>query len=866
MASPTIQQNATKRSHSNDTKTNESEDTHRNRTNPALVRQVAATGIGNRQMDSDKRKATGGKGESLQELTDRTPKGLAKSQTIFRDLDIDIGRESLIPKDQMEGGGTGSTSSVGGTGGDQTSSSLSNGKTTREDGDCKGEGRTRKERSKDKQNEMSNVKEEESKNEIYKVPTSNDQHNDVSTSNDQHNVSNDQHNVSTSKDQHNVSTSKDQHNNNVRKEVMKGRVCETTSSNERQNETNNVINVDNITSHSIVRQNVVITDSKRRSNSTGGATSDHISKEVEVATEEEKDSTHDSTKLLEEGVKVRELVHAGTVPNLREGSEFEIPREIQECLQRAHGSHRGHLGREATIRNLFEDKNFRRAALRGRIPEQMDGFINHWLQSCDTCQKMSVKRSMVQAEHFTCSVYQPMKRVAIDYIEKLTADRWGNDMIVVIIDCFSRFIVLYAVQSTRAKIFVDTFVKWISIFGQPAEVLSDQGSQFLSDIVQQLYDLTRVKSIITTPNSKQENAIVERANREVMRHLRGIVYDERVLREWSLHLGFVQRIMNSMVHSSTGLKPCQIVFGKDFSQELITSADGEESKICVLRLAKVTTDEEGADEALETVREEDDEEVWLKEMKQAQQVAIDVAREHLISKDMKHMMKAPKAVDRFEVGEMVLAEQGSSFRRGPNDKLLPFLAGPYEVIEVRGSEYILRNCITGRTKTIHLSNLTRYIQTQFHRAPAEAAMRDFSDVFMVERIVEGVRGNEVKGPVSALKFKVSWVGFPGEDTIEPWKEVRKLEVFKNFIENHVSKGYRDLAKKLSKEKESESGGDTTDEEEAKQGTATEERRLGPGAKKQEESGNRKSDSGSRKSERTRTASVRFQERDEGGEG
>ena len=76
--------------------------------------------------------------------------------------------------------------------------------------------------------------------------------------------------------------------------------------------------------------------------------------------------------------------------------------------------------------------------------------------------------------------------------------------------------------------------------------------------------------------------------------------------------------MNSMVHSSTGLKPCQIVFGKDFSQELITSADGKESKICVLRVTKVTTDEEGSEEALETVRDEYDEEVWLKEMKQAQ--------------------------------------------------------------------------------------------------------------------------------------------------------------------------------------------------------------------------------------------------------
>ena len=80
---------------------------------------------------------------------------------------------------------------------------------------------------------------------------------------------------------------------------------------------------------------------------------------VEVAAEEEEDRMRDTKMHLEEGVKGRELVHAGTVPNLREGSEFEIPREIQECLQRAHGSHRGHLGREATIRNLFEDKNFR---------------------------------------------------------------------------------------------------------------------------------------------------------------------------------------------------------------------------------------------------------------------------------------------------------------------------------------------------------------------------------------------------------------------------------------------------------------------------------------------------------------------------
>ena len=130
----------------------------------------------------------------------------------------------------------------------------------------------------------------------------------------------------------------------------------------------------------------------------------------------------------------------------------------------------------------------------------MDNHIKQWLRQCDACQKMSVRRTVVQAEHFTCSTYKPMQRVSIDYIERLTTDRWGNDMIIVIIDCFSRFVVLYAVQSTRAKVFVDTFIKGVSLFGEPEEVLSDQGSQFVSTVVQGFYEITNTKSIITTPN------------------------------------------------------------------------------------------------------------------------------------------------------------------------------------------------------------------------------------------------------------------------------------------------------------------------------------------------------------------------------
>ena len=44
--------------------------------------------------------------------------------------------------------------------------------------------------------------------------------------------------------------------------------------------------------------------------------------------------------------------------------------------------------------------------------------------------------------------------------------------------------------------------------------------------------------VFTTAGSKQENAIVERANREVMRHLRNVIMDRRAMDEWSRYLTF----------------------------------------------------------------------------------------------------------------------------------------------------------------------------------------------------------------------------------------------------------------------------------------------------------------------------------------
>jgi hypothetical protein len=60
------------------------------------------------------------------------------------------------------------------------------------------------------------------------------------------------------------------------------------------------------------------------------------------------------------------------------------------------------------------------------------------------------------------------------------------------------------------------------------------------------------KSFVTAYSS-EENGIVERANEEVLRHLRALLFDSGVHDKWSFEqLPLVQRIMNTVEKTSTG--------------------------------------------------------------------------------------------------------------------------------------------------------------------------------------------------------------------------------------------------------------------------------------------------------------------------
>ena len=112
-----------------------------------------------------------------------------------------------------------------------------------------------------------------------------------------------------------------------------------------------------------------------------------------------------------------------------------------------------------------------------------------------------------------------------------------------------------------AKSAADCLLAHFGRFGSPNMIRSDRGSRSANDMIKEFLDLYGTPHNLTLAYSKQENAIVERVNKVVNRHLRGLVFDTQTLEGYAKSIPFVQRIINSSVNRRTGVSPTHLLFG-----------------------------------------------------------------------------------------------------------------------------------------------------------------------------------------------------------------------------------------------------------------------------------------------------------------
>jgi hypothetical protein len=345
------------------------------------------------------------------------------------------------------------------------------------------------------------------------------------------------------------------------------------------------------------------------------------------------------------------------------------------------------------------------------------------------------------------------------------ADSDGNTAIIVIIDTFSRFVELYPAKDGTAKEAAKALLTHVGRYGAPYQLLSDNGSQYVNETITELVQLIGIEHNTILAYSHEENAIVERANKEVLRHIRAMIFEENIMSEWWKFLPLIQRIMNSTVHSRIGVAPAQILFGNacNLTRGLFNTREQvERHHHNGIPLSK-----------------------WADDMLAKQAQLIKIAEETQLKHDESHIAKHTHGeITKFAINSYVLIEYpNSGFRAGPPTKSLTYLKGPLRVqsVDDTGNHYTLLNLTNNKEEQVHIKRMRQFIPDD-HTDPKAVAYKD-QQLFEVERILRH-KGTATRR--SQMTFHVKWLGYDKESdkTWEKWDTVKNNAVLHVYLREH----------------------------------------------------------------------------------
>jgi len=139
----------------------------------------------------------------------------------------------------------------------------------------------------------------------------------------------------------------------------------------------------------------------------------------------------------------------------------------------------------------------------------------------------------------------------------------GNKYLLVVNDCYTRWVECYPLKNMEAKTVAEAFVtNFVSRYGVPLVVHSDQGRQFESELFQEMCSLLDIKKTRTSPFHPAGNAVSERSIKTIVNL---ISTSCRQQKEWDKDLPLLTMAYRSTPHESTGYTPNYLLFGREIT-------------------------------------------------------------------------------------------------------------------------------------------------------------------------------------------------------------------------------------------------------------------------------------------------------------
>ena len=225
---------------------------------------------------------------------------------------------------------------------------------------------------------------------------------------------------------------------------------------------------------------------------------------------------------------------------LLRGSRVVIPQPFRSQLLA--DLHDGHLG-----------VNRMKAVARSFIWwPGIDGDIERLVAGCNTCQQQA-NRPAKEMTHPWAYPAAAFDRVHLDYAE------FNNAFYLVLVDAYSKYLDVFEQgSSATASRTIAHLLRFISIFGLPRTIVTDNRPQFVSQEFQQFCVQNGIRHQRTPPYHPSSNGQCERMVQELKKCLRTRPKEVSV----SIHLSRFLFKYRSTPHSTTDQTPASLLFKK----------------------------------------------------------------------------------------------------------------------------------------------------------------------------------------------------------------------------------------------------------------------------------------------------------------
>ncbi|XP_026146496.1 uncharacterized protein LOC113120717 [Carassius auratus] len=355
-----------------------------------------------------------------------------------------------------------------------------------------------------------------------------------------------------------------------------------------------------------------------------------------------------------------------------------VPRsKIGTVMELAHAHPMaGHLGAQNTVQRIRDRFHW----------PGLDADVKRFCQACPICQRTSPHTPPPSPLIPLPIIEVPFERIGMDLVGPLPKSARGHEHILVIVDYATRYPEAIPLRKATAKAIAQELFLLCSRVGIPAEILTDQGTPFMSRLMADLCRLMKVKQLRTSVYHPQTDGLVERFNQTLKQMLRRVAAEDR--RDWDQLIPYVLFGIREVPQASTGFTPFELLFGRQPRGLLDVAKEAWEQQPVNLRttVEHVRQMRERVDRVMPLVREH------LTKAQQAQQ---------------RHFDRAAQPRE-FQPGDHVMVLVPTSAC-----KFLARWQGPYTVLERVGPvTYRVRQPGRRRPEQLyHVNLLKRWVGT-----------------------------------------------------------------------------------------------------------------------------------------------------------